>query len=46
MYVAPRKMVQMNLLQSRKRDKDIDNEHVDTGGWGWDEKKKIPRHLD
>ena len=26
-------------LQSRIRDTDVDNEHVDTGGWGWDEKK-------
>lgn len=40
MYVAPRKMVQMNLLQSRKRDRDADNEHADTGGWGGMEIKR------
>lgn len=33
-------------LQSRNRHTHVDNEHVDTGGWGWDEKKITPRYVD
>ena len=38
-YVESRKMVQMNLLQSRNRDIDIESKRVDTkwGKKGWDE---------
>ena len=42
--MEPRKMVQMNRLQSRNRDTDVENKHMDTKGgkwwgewWWWDE---------
>ena len=37
--MAPRKMVQTDLPQSRDRATDADKQHVDTGGQGWDGKK-------
>ena len=42
-YVESREMVQMNLLQGRRRDTDVEDTHLDTGRgrrWGregWDE---------